>query len=59
MKQKPKIKEEIERKENEKKWMMHADAVLMFSSEDLSPFGILNQSGYWSFFSFKDFNHCV
>ena len=43
MKQKQKIKEETERKENEKKWMMDADAVLMFSSEDLSPFDSLNE----------------
>ena len=42
MKQKQKIKEETERKENEKKWIMDADIVLMFSSKDLSPFGSLN-----------------
>ena len=31
------------KKKNEKKWMMDADAVFMFSSEDLSPFGSLNE----------------
>ena len=40
---KQKIKEETERKENEKKWMMDVDAVLMFFSEDLSSFGSLNE----------------